>query len=189
MSGLNPGKIRTTAFKAPSSDEKLEHYLARIRRALGGKGNITVHIRTHYEDLIHPLLDGTLSKNQIDKRYKEIIAFERELSETGYTVLKVFLAIDKEEQRARLQDRIDKPHKRAKFDMDDLKTREQWDKLHRIYAEIIARTSMPYAPWHVIGADSEPRRNLAFAKLIRKTLEFMRLKLREFPELDGVKVQ
>ncbi|MBI3288564.1 MAG: hypothetical protein HYZ74_03495, partial [Elusimicrobia bacterium] len=155
MSGLNPGKIRTTAFKAPSAEEKLEHYLARIRRALGGKGNITIHIRTHYEDLINPLLYKTLPKDQIEKRYKEIIAFERELIAAGYTMLKVFLVIDKEEQRLRLQDRIDKPHKRAKFDMNDLKTRARWNELHRVYAGIIARTSMPYAPWNVIGADSE----------------------------------
>lgn len=189
MSGLNPGKIRTTGFKAPSAEEKLEHYLARVRRALGGKGNITVHIRTHYEDLINPILHGTLPPAQIEKRYREIVAFERELAESGYTLLKIFLVIDKDEQRKRLQDRIDKPHKRAKFDMGDLKTREKWDELHAVYAEIIARTSMPWAPWHVIGADSEPRRNLAFAERLYKTLKHMRLKLRDFPELDGVIVR
>ena len=148
------------------------------------RGRIGIFNRSHYEEVlvvrVHPeILEGQnipdkLTGNDVWKtRFKDIRAFERHLANNGTVVLKFFLHISKEEQRERLQARLDVPHKRWKFSKGDLAERKLWDDYQAAYADAINKCNTTYAPWHVVCADRKWHRNLVISSIVRSTLEKM----------------
>jgi polyphosphate kinase 2 (PPK2 family) len=137
-----------------------------------------------------PVVEGSIDKAETRRRYAQINDFERLLTETGTVVVKCMLHISKDEQRQRLQARVDDPGKHWKFSMDDLGVRQKWDAYERAYDNVLAATSTPYAPWYVVPADSKRHRNLMIARLLVKTMKDMKLKLPSSdPALNGLVVE
>ncbi len=137
-----------------------------------------------------PVVLGSMSKEERTRRYRHIRDFERMLAENGATIVKCMLHISKDEQRERLQARIDDPTKHWKFDVSDLDARKLWDKYQDAYDEALAATSTEYAPWYVIPANSKTHRNVMVGELLLRTFESLKL---EFPppkeSLKGVIVE
>lgn len=185
---VNPAWAEVHAFKKPTPAELKEDYKARINRRLPAKRHTGIHIRTIYEDVIMPLLLETMPRKDALARVADILAWELGLMRSGTTLRKVFLSVSKDVQRERLQDRLDDPEKHWKFDPNDLKTRELWDRIQAIYGMVLARSSTVYAPWTVIGADDKAARNLAYARGTRKALERMDPRYPEKPELYELKI-
>jgi polyphosphate kinase 2 (PPK2 family) len=125
---------------------------------------------------------GALDDDACQRRYAQIRDFERMLAETGTTIVKVFLHISKDEQRERLQARLDDPEKHWKFDPADLGARDKWDVYQRTYADMIDATDCDLAPWYVVPADSKTHRNLIVAHLLLETMQGMKL---EWPPLKA----
>ena len=181
MSSVNPQGIRVVSFKKPT-DEELDHdFLWRVHPRVPGKGELVVFNRSHYEDVlivrVHNLVPATTWK----KRYDQINDFERMLSESGITLLKFFLHISKEEQRKRLQSRIDDPTKRWKFQHGDLEERKLWGEYRKAYEDILQKTSTKWAPWYVIPANAKWYRNYLVGSIVVDALEALDMK---YPEPD-----
>jgi polyphosphate kinase 2 (PPK2 family) len=157
---------------------------------LQATGFIAVFNRSHYEDVLVPRVLGDIDGKETKRRYAQIRDFERMLSETGTTIVKVFLHISKDEQKKRLQERLDDPEKHWKFDPADLVARDQWDTYQRAYEDAINATNADHAPWYVVPADSKTHRNLIVAHLLLETMDNMKL---SWPapkaDLDKVKVE
>jgi PPK2 family polyphosphate:nucleotide phosphotransferase len=185
---LNPAWTKVASFKKPTAEEAKQDFLERIKKQLPQKGIIGVFNRSHYEDLVVPQVYGGFSSDEIESRYRTINEFERELVAQGVLIVKIFLHESRDVQRQRLQERLDTPAKRWKFSLADLETRKHWDEFHRVYAEVIARTSTPWAPWRVVGADEKPTRDARVARLVRKTLARLGLTYPEPPETKGVTI-
>ncbi|WP_431276174.1 PPK2 family polyphosphate kinase [Variovorax ureilyticus] len=177
FSRTSPLGVRVKAFKVPSEDERAHDFLWRCHAAVPPTGDIAIWNRSHYEDVLVPVVEGLIDKAETQRRYAQINDFERLLTETGTVVIKCMLHISREEQRKRLQARIDQPDKHWKFHMDDLSVRKKWADYELAYEKALAATSTAYAPWHVVPADSKIHRNLMVAHLIVKTLEDMKLTL------------
>jgi PPK2 family polyphosphate:nucleotide phosphotransferase len=175
FSRTSPLGVRVKAFKVPSEDEHAHDYLWRCHAAVPPAGEICVWNRSHYEEVLVPVVEGWIDKAETRRRYAQINDFERMLSETGTVVIKCMLHISRDEQRARLQARIDDPSKNWKFAMADLDVRKKWDAYESAYETALAATSTAWAPWHVIPADSKHHRNLMVAHLLVKTLQQMKL--------------
>ena len=173
---INPMGLDAVRFDVPNAEDLAHDYLWRVHRHVPPNGQIAVFNRSHYEDVLHPFVYGQLDPAALSQRYAQIRDFERMLAETGTTILKIFLHISKDEQRARLQARIDNPEKHWKFDPADLKHRERWDDFHRAYEKAIAETDTPHAPWYIVPADSKPHRDLAVATLLVEALQDMDLR-------------
>jgi PPK2 family polyphosphate:nucleotide phosphotransferase len=176
---LNPQGVRVTSFKAPTPDESAHDYLWRIHRAVPPKGMIGIFNRSHYEDVIVARVRGLVPARQIGARYGQINAFEKYLSENAVTILKFYLHIGKQEQKARLQARLDRPDKRWKFDPADLAERERWDEYVAAYERAFRRCTTPYAPWYVVPAEKKWCRDLVVARIVLHALEGLDLR---FPE-------
>jgi PPK2 family polyphosphate:nucleotide phosphotransferase len=168
--------VHTVGWKAPSADERAHDFLWRIHRHVPGDGEIMIHNRSHYEDVLVPVVNGWITPEQTRQRYAQINDFERLLTETGTVVLKFMLHISKDEQRARLQERLDDPTKHWKFAAGDLEVRKQWDLYQRAYADAIAATGTPWAPWTVVPADSKTHRNLMIATAVVQALKSLKLR-------------
>jgi PPK2 family polyphosphate:nucleotide phosphotransferase len=172
---INPMGLHATGFVAPTDKEKAHDFLWRVHARVPGKGEIGIFNRSHYEDVLVPRVAGALDDEACARRYAQIRDFERMLAETGTTIIKVFLHISKDEQRERLQARLDDPEKHWKFDPADLAARTKWDVYQRAYADVINATDSDHAPWYVVPADSKTHRNLIIAHLLLETMQEMKL--------------
>ena len=184
MSGVNPQGCRVTSFKVPIPIELAHDFLWRIHREVPAKREIGIFNRSHYEDVLVTRVHGMISDKLAEKRFSQINDFERLLVRNSVTILKVFLHISKEEQRARLEARIRNPEKRWKFNPGDLEERKLWPKYMAAYEDALAATSTTHAPWYVVPANRKWYRNLVVATLVVEALEDMRLK--RPPEPPGV---
>ncbi|GGC94833.1 PPK2 family polyphosphate kinase [Undibacterium terreum] len=186
---INPLGARTVAFKAPSNEEKEHDYLWRVHKEVPTNGEIVIFNRSHYEDVLITRVHDWIDDAECTRRYAQIRDFERMLTETGTVILKFFLHISKQEQKQRLQERIDDPHKHWKFDPQDLVERKFWDAYQTQYEKVIAATDAEHAPWHIIPADSKTQRNLAIASVVVEKLESLELEYPPAkPELAKLKI-
>lgn len=176
--------VQTVGWKAPTAPERDHDFLWRIHQKVPGAGEVMVFNRSHYEDVLVPVVNGWITPQQARQRYAHINDFERMLTETGTVVLKFMLHISKDEQRARLQERLDDPTKNWKFAPEDLTVRKQWKAYQQAYADAIAATGTRWAPWTVVPADSKTHRNLMIATLVKRAL--LGLKLRYPPASDDL---
>ncbi|MEX3930278.1 PPK2 family polyphosphate kinase [Paraburkholderia phymatum] len=187
---VDPLGLRIVPFKAPTPIELAHDFLWRVHAQAPAAGELTIFNRSHYEDVLVPYVLGSLDKEERIRRYGHIRDFERMLAESGTTIVKCMLYISKDEQRERLQARIDDPTKHWKFDVSDLDARKLWNKYQVAYEEALAATSTEYAPWYVIPADSKTHRNVMVGELLLRTFESLKL---EFPpakeSLKGVIVE
>ncbi|HRE44889.1 MAG TPA: polyphosphate kinase 2 family protein [Terricaulis sp.] len=168
-----PLGVAVTSFGKPSEEELAHDYLWRVHKAMPKKGMIGVFNRSHYEDVLVVKVRGLAPAAAVEQRYAQINAFEQHLSENGVTILKFMLHISKDEQRQRLQERLDDPAKNWKFNPSDLDDRALWDEFHTAYDTVLERCSTAHAPWRVIPADKKWRRNAIIASVVRSTLEAM----------------
>ena len=177
FSRTSPLGVRVYAFKVPNDTETAHDFLWRCHAVVPRSGQMMVWNRSHYEDVLVPVVEGWIDKATTKRRYAQINDFERLLVETGTVVIKCMLHIGKDEQRERLQARIDEPDKRWKFSRGDLEVRDKWAQYQRAYQHLLEATSTNHAPWHVIPADNKTHRNLMVAQLLVKTLKDMKFRM------------
>jgi PPK2 family polyphosphate:nucleotide phosphotransferase len=170
FSGINPQGCRVSSFKTPSAEESNHDFLWRYHKSAPARGRIGIFNRSHYEDVLVVRVKGLVSEEVWRERYDQINAFERNLSLDGITVLKFFLHISKDEQKRRLQSRLDNPDKRWKFSSADIKERAFWDAYQQAFEDALNNCSTEHAPWYVVPANKKWYRNLVVARTIADTL-------------------
>ena len=173
MKGFNPQSCQVTSFKQPSIEEINHDFLWRISRAIPRKGNIGIFNRSHYEDVLVVRVHNLVPKKEWQARFERINLFEKILTAGGTMIIKVFLHIGKEEQRQRLQSRLDDKTKLWKFSGADLAERQYWDEYQKAYDDALTLCNTPWAPWYIVPANRKWYRNLAVSRILRKTLEKM----------------
>lgn len=176
FTAFNPQGTTVTSFKAPAGREVNHDYLWRVHSACPAKGSISVFNRSHYEDLIVPIVQKKLPPRRINERIQHIRDFELMLSQEGTTIVKFLLHISRDEQWERLMSRLDEPHRNWKFSMGDLAERERWPLYVSAFKKIVSATSTDHAPWYVIPANSKWFRDLAISEVVRATMENMNLR-------------
>jgi PPK2 family polyphosphate:nucleotide phosphotransferase len=170
---VNPQGVRITSFKVPTRAERRHDFLWRIDRAVPGPGLIGVFNRSQYEDVLIVRVHSLVPEPQWRSRYDRINDFERQLADDGVHIVKVFLHISKDEQKARLLARLDDPAKHWKYNLDDVNERAFWDAYTDAYADALTRCNTVVAPWYVVPADRKWYRNWAVAHLLLEALEEM----------------
>jgi PPK2 family polyphosphate:nucleotide phosphotransferase len=188
--GVNPLGVRVQAFKGPTEEEREHDFLWRVHPHVPGAGEIAIFNRSHYEDVLAARVRSLVPKEVWKKRYDQINDFERLLAETGTVILKFFLHISPEEQKERLQARVDDPRKRWKFRLGDLEDRKLWPDYQKAYEDLLSRTSQDGAPWYIVPADKKWYRNLFVATVLVETLEGLKIADPEPAEdLSGVVIE
>jgi len=173
FNATGPLGVSVHAFGPPSRLELEHDFLWRVHAACPRRGTIGIFNRSHYEDVLIGKVRKLAPEKTIEQRYEQINAFEKMLVETGTTILKFMLHISKDEQKERLQERLDDPAKHWKFNPSDLEDRDHWDEYQDAYEIMLNRCSTEWAPWYVIPADRKWVRNAAIATIVKATLEEM----------------
>jgi PPK2 family polyphosphate:nucleotide phosphotransferase len=190
FSGVNPQGCQVASFKVPTQLELRHDFLWRCHAQVPPKGMIGIFNRSHYEDVLSPVVHGHVKTKQAAQRIEEINDWESMLAGNDVVILKFFLHISREEQTRRLQERIDKNKKHWKLSPSDFEERPFWPKYMRAYEEILRETSRKHAPWFVIPSDHKPYRNVAISGIIVEAMERMKLKYPK-PTFDpsGIKLE
>jgi PPK2 family polyphosphate:nucleotide phosphotransferase len=168
-----PLGVAVTAFRRPSEEELAHDFLWRVHLACPRRGTIGIFNRSHYEDVLVGRVRKLAPAEEIETRYSQINAFEKILAENGTRILKFMLHISKKEQAERLQERLDEPKSRWKFNPGDLEDRKLWNDYQTAYEVMLERCSTEWAPWYVIPADRKWARNAAVAAIVHATLQDM----------------
>jgi PPK2 family polyphosphate:nucleotide phosphotransferase len=171
FAGLSPQGCRVVSFKVPTSTELAHDYLWRVHAQLPARGELGIFNRSHYEDIVAVRMRQLAPEEVWRRRAGHIRKWERMLTDEGASIVKVFLNVSKDEQRVRLQERIDDPEKRWKFRLEDLEARRQFDEYIAAYEEALTDTSTDWAPWHVVPADRNWVKAVAVAQLLVDELE------------------
>lgn len=188
--GVNPQGVKVASFKVPTAEEMAHDFLWRVHKVVPASGEMVIFNRSHYEDVLVVRVHNYVPKDVWSKRYEQINAFEKHLVENGTTILKFFLHISKDEQKERLQARLDDPTKHWKFSLGDLGERKLWDDYRAAYEDALNTTSTEYAPWYVVPANRKWYRDLVISTVLVDTLKGLKM---EFPKpkdnLDGVVIE
>jgi len=186
---VSPLGVRTMSWKAPTPDERDHDFLWRIHQHVPASGELMIFNRSHYEDVLVPVVNAEISPETRIDRFRQINDFERLLVETGTVVLKFMLHISRDEQRTRLQARLDEPAKGWKFVPRDLEVRTQWSDYMKAYEALLGSTGTAIAPWIVVPSDSKTHRNLMIGTIVRDRLKLLGLRYPpRDPRFDGLKV-
>jgi PPK2 family polyphosphate:nucleotide phosphotransferase len=170
---VDPQGVRITSFKKPTEEELSHDFLWRIRKALPTRGMIGVFDRSHYEDVLIARVHELAPRDEIEKRYDVINAFEAELAGAGIAIVKCMLHISAATQKERLLARLDDPTKHWKFNPGDVDERAHWPAYRDAYEIALERTNTEVAPWYVIPSDHKWYRNLVIGYLLHETLTHM----------------
>ncbi len=188
--GVNPQGVKVASFKVPTSEEMAHDYLWRVHKVVPANGELVVFNRSHYEDVLVVRVHNYVPKEVWSKRYEQINAFEKLLAENGTTILKFFLHINKDEQKERLQARLDDPSKHWKFSVGDLAERKLWDDYQSAYEDALNKTSTEHAPWYVVPANRKWYRDLVISTVLVDTLKGLKMKYPEpKDDLSGVVIE
>ncbi|HEV3243069.1 MAG TPA: PPK2 family polyphosphate kinase [Chthoniobacterales bacterium] len=172
--GLNPAGLEIARFKAPTPAELDHDFLWRAHKSAPSKGMIGIWNRSHYEDVLVVRAHKLVSKKTWRARYDQINKFEKILTENGTTIVKFMLHISKDEQKERLQQRIDDPNKRWKFSPSDLKERQLWSDYQKAYEDAINCCATDYAPWYIVPANHKWARDFAIVEVVSRALKKMK---------------
>lgn len=182
FSECDPLGIRLASFKGPTEEELAHDYLWRVHKQVPQKGEVVIFNRSHYEDVLIVKVHNWIDDAECKRRYAQINAFEKQLTETGTVIIKCYLHISKAEQKERLQARLDDPTKTWKFNPNDLKERALWPQYMQAYEKAMTATSTSYAPWYIVPADSKMNRNLLISRLLFSALKKLQL---EYPPVPA----
>jgi len=182
--GVNPSGVRVEHFREPTPEDLAHDFLWRVHPKVPANGEIVIFNRSHYEDVLVARVHKLVPREVWETRYRQINDFERALAEQNTTVLKFYLHIDKEEQKKRLQERLDDPNKEWKFSRDDLLERELWDEYMKAYEEAIEMTSTSWAPWYLVPGNHKWFRDLLVASVVVSHLEDFRMKYPRLPKSE-----
>ncbi|MBI9045545.1 MAG: polyphosphate kinase 2 family protein [Anaerolineaceae bacterium] len=188
--GVNPQGVKVASFGVPTKNELAHDYLWRVHNKTPKKGEIVIFNRSHYEDVLVVRVHKLVEKSVWQRRFEHINAFEKLLADEGTTILKFFLHINPEEQKERLQARLDDPSKHWKFNPNDLNERKLWADYTKAYEDVLAKTSTSYAPWYIVPANRKWYRNLVIAQTLIDTLKGFNIQFPESEEdLSGIVIE
>jgi len=185
---VDPLGVRAVSVRAPAGEETEHDYLWRVHRILPRKGEIVIFNRSHYEDFLIVRVHQWIDRETCGRRYRQINDFERMLSENGMHIVKFFLNISADEQRKRLQERLDDPNKHWKFNLGDLDERKRWQDYMGAYADALQATSTEWAPWYVIPSDSKSTRNFWVSTILHDLLRGLPMRYPK-PDFDPASVK
>ncbi len=179
--GVNPQGVQVAHFREPTPEELDHGFLWREHQPVPGRGELVIFNRSHYEGVLVERVHKLVTDEVWHRRYRQINDFERLLAEEDTTVLKFYLHISKDEQKKRLQQRLDDPSKNWKFSNEDLPERKLWGEYMKVYEDALNKTSTEWAPWLIIPANHKWFRDLVVSRIIVKAMEKLDM---HYPKMD-----
>lgn len=167
---LDPRSLHVWPISSPNEIERRQHYLQRFWQKLPARTQLSVFDRSWYGRVLVERVEGFASKPEWKRAYGEINEFERQLTDSGIRIVKLFLHVSKDEQLRRFEARLRDPLKRWKLSYEDFRNREKWDDYISAIEEMFDRTNTGTAPWFVIPSDDKEAARVEALRIIVERL-------------------
>ncbi len=177
FSSVNPQGCRVQTFKVPTPEESSHDFLWRVYPHIPEKGMMQIFNRSHYEDVLVPVVHKEIDHKTAAKRIRFISEFERHLVDNNTIILKFYLHLSHREQKKRIKERLTIPEKKWKYDPADKRESKKWDEYMIAYERVLNECS-PEIPWIIVPADDKWFRNYVVGKTIVETLSKLKM---EYP--------
>lgn len=171
---LNPQGVKVQSFKVPTEEELAHDFLWRIHQHTPARGMIQIFNRSHYEDVLVTRVHGWCNDATAEQRFDAINDFEELLTLNNTHILKFYLHISPEEQKERLQERLENPTKAWKYNPNDFEEAKLWDKYMEMYEDVFVNCSI--VPWTVVPADQNWYKEYLITKAMVDTLKGLDMK-------------
>ncbi len=171
VESLDARQYDITPIAAPAAYEQARPYLWRFWRHVPAHNRVALFDRTWYGRVLVERVEGLTPPGLWRRAYAEINDFEHQLTESGAIVLKFWLAITQDVQLERFKEREATPFKRYKITAEDWRNRDKWDEYALAANEMMARTDLPHAPWHLVPANDKRHARLQVLRAIVSALE------------------
>lgn len=175
FSTFDPQGTDSVGFGKPTEEEMAHDFLWRIRKHDPQPGQVVAFDRSHYEDVLIQRVHKWVDEDEVDRRFEAIRAYEKELADRGVVIIKAFLHLSKDAQKANLLERTEREDKFWKYDPADVNERQYWDDYMAAYEDAIRRTDADHAPWYVIPTDNKKYARMALKFIIADALRGMEL--------------
>jgi polyphosphate kinase 2 (PPK2 family) len=163
---LDPRSLKVWPIGAPDAIEQKQHYLQRFWTRMPSSGQLAIFDRSWYGRVLVERVEGFAKPAAWKRAYGEINAFEKQLTDDGTRIIKLFLSVSKDEQLKRFEDRLRDPLKRWKLSYEDFRNRDKWKEYEEAIDEMFDKTSTKNAPWHAIQSDHKPSARLEAIEII-----------------------
>lgn len=150
IQNLDPRGFKVYSTVEPSEEEKRHPFLWRFWKNIPSIGNFSIFDRSWYQEISIAKLEQKVDEATAAARTREIKLFERQLTEEGYLVIKLFLHISQKEQKKRLEELASSKNTAWRVTETDWKRNKKYDQYYKVLDEMLADTDTTYAPWHVI---------------------------------------
>lgn len=168
---LDQRGVRVYPIGPPTSEELNRHWLQRFWKRIPERGSIAIFDRSWYGRVLVERVEKLTERADWKRAYAEINEFEKMLEDDGIEIVKIFLAISKDEQLRRFEDRLKDPYKQWKLTMDDLRARKSWDDYVEAVDQMFKETSTKSAPWNLIAANDKRHARREVLKVVTSKLK------------------
>ncbi|WP_422000331.1 polyphosphate kinase 2 family protein [Reyranella sp.] len=170
VAGLEPKSTHVWRIGAPTEEEKGRHHLWRFWTRLPAPGNWAIFDRTWYGRVLVERIEGFCSEEAWRRAYREINEFERQLTDDGVRLVKLLVHVSAAEQKKRMIERLNSPHKHYKIGLEDFRNIARRKQYLEAYDDMLERTDTDNAPWHVIATDEKMHARLKGLKIVAETV-------------------
>ena len=179
IQGLDPRGFQVYAVKNETEEEKMHPFLWRFWTKMPPKGRIAIYDSSWYRKVLIDRFDGMTRPDEVESAFRSICSFEEQLTADGMVIIKIFLAIDKKEQKKRFEKLLSSKETAWRVSKGDLKRNKSFQKYQAINEEMLLRTDTDYAPWHIVEATD---RRFATAKIYTIVVQMLENRIREVRE-------
>ncbi len=176
IKALDPRGFEVYAVKNETEEEKMYPFMWRFWTKLPANGRIAIYDSSWYRRVLADRFDKKVKKGELGDAYRSICSFEEQLTSSGMVMIKIFLAIDKKEQKKRFDKLLASEETAWRVSRDDLKRHKNFEKYEKLHEEMLTRTDTDYAPWNIVEAVD---RRYATAKVFAIVVRILEEKLRE----------
>ncbi len=169
---LNPRSMRVAALSKPTEVEQGQWYFRRYIKELPNPGEIVFFDRSWYNRAVVEPVMGFCNKNQYDHFMVQVPEFEHMLYEDGVVLIKFWFSISKEEQKKRIESRLQNPLKVWKFSPVDMKGQELWKKYSYYKEQMFSKTHITFSPWIIVKTNNKRTARLESMRYVLSKFDY-----------------
>ena len=169
---MNEKHYRVVALGKPSDVQQTQWYFQRYVEQFPKGGEIVLFDRSWYNRAMVEPVFGFCTQEQYDTFMNSVGGFEADLVNHGFSLIKIYFSVTKEEQDSRFKERETNPLKQWKLSEIDVQMQERWDEFTQVKYQMLKRTHTYSAPWTVIRSDDKFLARLNTIKVMLNKVDY-----------------
>ncbi|MEZ4571195.1 MAG: polyphosphate kinase 2 [Thermomicrobiales bacterium] len=169
---LNPRGARVVALEKPTEAERSQWYFQRYISQLPTGGEIVFFDRSWYNRAGVERVMGFCTPEEYLEFMRQAPELERSLVDSGTHLFKLWFAVGRDEQRARIEARRDDPLKQWKLSSLDDVAMSKWDEYTEARRLMFYYTDTAHAPWTVVLSSDKRRARIGAIQRVLHQIDY-----------------